>query len=149
MVWLSKQFVRWLNWIAPFVRRSRVENISTEELRSVLERADESFVLVDVRSQTERDVSQIPGAISMDDFWSQRDELKNRTVIASCTVGGRSLLFAQRCLKDGIQSRNYRPGILGWCEAGGVLVDPNGNPTRRVHTHNKLLRAPDGYESVP
>jgi len=149
MVWLSKQFVRWLNWIAPFVRRSRVENISTEELRSVLERADESFILVDVRSQTERDVSQIPGAISMDDFWSQRDELKNRTVIASCMVGGRSLLFAQRCLKDGIQSRNYRPGILGWCEAGGVLVDPNGNPTRRVHTHNKLLRAPDGYESVP
>jgi len=72
MVWLSKQFVRWLNWIAPFVRRSRVENISTEELRSVLERADESFILVDVRSQTERDVSQIPGAISMDDFWSQR-----------------------------------------------------------------------------
>ncbi|WP_286765406.1 MULTISPECIES: rhodanese-like domain-containing protein [Rhodopirellula] len=149
MVWLSKQFVRWLNWIAPFVRRSRVEDISTEELRGLLERDDESFVLVDVRSQSERDVSQIPGAISMDEFWSRRDELKNRTVIASCTVGGRSLLFAQRCLHNGIPARNYRPGILGWCEAGGELVDPQGQTTRRVHTHNKLLRAPDGYESVP
>ncbi|MAP08163.1 MAG: MPT-synthase sulfurylase [Rhodopirellula sp.] len=149
MVWLSKQFVRWLNWIAPFVRRSRVEDISTEELRGLLERDDESFVLVDVRSQSERYVSQIPGAISIDEFWSQRDELKNRTVIASCTVGGRSLLFAQRCLHNGIQARNYRPGILGWCEAGGELVNPQGQTTRRVHTHNKLLRAPDGYESVP
>lgn len=148
MIWLSKQFVRWLNWISPFVRRSRVSDVSTEELQSLLERDDQSIVLVDVRSHSEREVSQIPGAISMDDFWSRRDELQNRTVIASCTVGGRSLLFAQRCLRKGIRAHNYRPGILGWCQAGGALVDPDGQPTRRVHTHNRLFRAPEGYVSV-
>ncbi|MFG0266692.1 MAG: rhodanese-like domain-containing protein [Rhodopirellula sp. JB055] len=149
MVWLSKLFILWLNHLAPFVGRSQVKEISTEELARRLKQNDPSIILVDVRSSTERKVSHIPGSISVDEFRSRENEFENRCVIASCTVGGRSWIFAQRCLRNGMQARNHRPGILGWCESGHELVANDGSPTKRVHTHNRFLRAPDGYESVP
>ncbi|WDQ17195.1 rhodanese-like domain-containing protein [Rhodopirellula sp. P2] len=148
MIWLSEQFVLWLNRIAPFIGLTRVEEISTEELARRLEQNDPSIVLVDVRSEPERNVSHIPGSISRDEFQSRQREFQNRTVVASCTIGGRSWIFAQRCLRRGMKARNYRSGILGWCESGGELVSADGTRTQRVHTHNRFLRAPAGYESA-
>ncbi|KLU07458.1 MPT-synthase sulfurylase [Rhodopirellula islandica] len=148
MIWLSQQFVLWLNRIAPVLGWNRVEDISTEELARRLEQNDPTIVLVDVRSEPERSVSHIPGSISDDEFRSREKEFENRTVVASCTIGGRSWIFAQRCLRRGMKARNYRSGILGWCESGGELVAADGTPTQRVHTHNRFLSAPSGYESA-
>ncbi|MEM1067949.1 MAG: rhodanese-like domain-containing protein [Planctomycetota bacterium] len=146
MVGLSHWMIQRINWTSPFFFRSRVETISTESLAHRLsDPSDESFVLVDVRSVSEYSVSRIPGAISKREFIDQRAQLHSKQVIAYCTVGGRSLWFAQTCAKMGFDSINYLGSILQWCAAGHELIGPDGEVTDRVHTHNRLFRAPRGY----
>lgn len=60
------------------------------------------FLLVDVRTKDERDISVIPGAISMKDFKTQMKSIDkkktqhhNLNVITYCTIGFRSGLQAQ------------------------------------------------------
>jgi rhodanese-related sulfurtransferase len=148
VIWLSRLFVGLMNLVAPLLGRARVGDVDTDELARRLDGRDESFVLVDVRSDEEVGVSMIPGAITRDQFAHRRDELAGKLVIAYCTVGGRSLLFAQQCAKDGFEVLNYRGSILEWCAAGRPLVTPDGSPTRRVHTHSRVFDVPRGYQRV-
>jgi rhodanese-related sulfurtransferase len=148
MIWFSHLFISMMNFLAPLFGRPRVGDVGTDDLVRLLGSGDGSCVLVDVRSDCEIGVSTIPGAIDRDEFFARREELANKLVIAYCTVGGRSLLFAQRCANSGFAVRNYRGSILAWCAAGKRLVAPDGSQTNRVHTHNRLFEAPIGYERV-
>lgn len=144
---LASTFVGAMAWMLRVCRRQQVDEISTEGIRDLLDKAaGDEFLLVDVRSEAETAVSMIPGSITRADFESSQDDYRGRTVVAYCTIGGRSLLFAQRLVSRGFTCLNYRDGILGWCETGQPLVRPTGEDTKEVHTHNRFFRVPDSYE---
>ena len=126
---------------------SELPDISAEELIDVLSRDD--VVVVDVRSEAERLVSMIPGALSMEKFEADRERYRSYTVVAQCTVGYRSGKYGKTLAQDGFEVRNLAGGILAWTCAGGPLVGPTGNPTVRVHVYGSSWNVlPPGYEAT-
>lgn len=141
----------------------KVETIETETLAKMLDeqrklevKAEQdgietpkaSFVVVDVRSEVEVNVSVIPGAITKAQFEKTRDQFTGRTVIPYCTVGGRSGAYAKKLAKEGVKVRNYQGSILKWVGAGMPLVTLKGDPTNRVHTYSDRYNIPAKYEQV-
>jgi rhodanese-related sulfurtransferase len=113
------------------------------------ELASGGTVLVDVRSDEERAISMIAGAISSAEFERQAAELEGSPVVTYCTIGYRSSAYAEKLLRDGWNVRNLEGSILAWTHAGGELVDPAGNPTRRVNVYAERWNlVADGYEPV-
>ena len=109
-----------------------------------------NFVLVDVRTEKERAVSTLPGAISEKVFEERLDELmaEGRTVVAYCTIGARSSSYARQMGKRGIKVLNLEGSVLAWTHARGDFVSDAG-PTRRVHVYGRRWNlAADGYETV-
>lgn len=131
------------------VRRSlgqrRVEAITTSDLQAAMSSGD-SPVLIDVRSDSEWAVSRIPGAITQQDYEDHTEKLAGRRVVAYCTVGGRSYLFARKLVAGGVDAVNYRDSILGWCRAGLPLESPDGKATNAVHPYWRIFHVPDEYE---
>ena len=111
-----------------------VADVSPAEVESL--RETRGAVLVDVRTPEERAVSMIPGAITEEEFAAQKEQLKDRPVIAHCTIGYRSGLFAKELAAEGYDARNLAGSILAWVHAGYPVIDPEtGEPTARVHTY--------------
>ena len=107
-----------------------------------------SFVVVDVRSDAEVNVSVIPGAITKAQFEKNRVQYVNRLVIPYCTIGVRSGAYAKRLAKEGVKVKNYKGSILNWVDAGLPLVTLDGKPTNRVHTYSNFYTVPANYEKV-
>lgn len=108
---------------------------------------DPAPLMVDVRSAEERAVSQIPNAISLDDYL--RPGAERQAAVLYCTIGYRSAKTALELKAKGLEVRNLRGGILAWLLAGGNLVGPDGQPSFKVHVYGSkwnLLPAP--YEGV-
>ncbi len=127
----------------------RVREISAAEICALQTNPSvNNFILVDVRTEAEISVSTIPGAITRDELEASLDDYRNHIVIAYCTIGGRSLIYARRLSKHGIDSRNFKAGIVGWCVSGLPLASPQGGETNQVHTHTVLFRVPQAYEQV-
>lgn len=106
------------------------------------------FVLVDVRSEAEMDISIIPGAIAKDEFEANRDKYAGRTVIPYCAVGGRSTTYAAKLADQGLQVKNYKGSILEWVKAELPLVTPDGEPTDRVFAFGPNHKVPSKYKQV-
>jgi len=125
-----------------------VATVSAVELREALPSGD--FVLVDVRTRKEREVSTLPGAISADDFQKRLAELavEGKTVVAYCTIGARSAAYARKMGKRGVEVLNLEGSVLAWTHAGGEFTTGSG-PTKRVHVYGRRWNlAADGYETV-
>lgn len=125
--------------------RTEVGTISTSDLRSAMS-SDEPPVLIDVRSESEQTVSRIPGAITMQEYEANAAEFADRRVVAYCTVGGRSYLFARKLVAAGVDATNYRGGILAWCRAGLPLESPAKQATNAVHPYWRIFHVPDDYD---
>ena len=110
------------------------------DLKALLD-ARKPVTLLDVRTEEERAVSIIRGALTPDQL--TRDELARRSgpehgpLVIYCTVGYRSSLEARRIMAEsellpqaGVYSM---PGILAWVHEDGEVVDASGQPTRRLH----------------
>ena len=124
-----------------------VREITVEELRAVTD--PDRFLLVDVRTPEEQQVSMIPGAVTRAVFEEKGDAFTNRTVVAYCTAGYRSGQYAEELQKKGVEVLNLRGSILAWCQAGLPLETTDGKPTRRVHVYGKRWNIlPDEYEPV-
>ena len=135
-----------------------VRHMQPTELMALID-AGKPVTLLDVRAKAERDVSMIPGALSLEAL--SHEELARRTaeecgpLVCYCTVGYRSSLEARRIASDlqlvpalGVYSM---AGILAWAHEGGELVDPaTGEPTRRLHCFGAkwAAMAPDSHEAV-
>lgn len=119
--------------------------LTVEELKERL--GEENLVIVDVRRPDEQAVSMITGAITADEFDSKQDEYEGATVVAYCTVGHRSGLYAQELANRGWNALNLRGAILAWTHVGGPLEDENG-PTQRVHIWSPPSLVAEGYEPV-
>ncbi len=128
------------------LRRPKVETISTDELQSLLASEDLSLVLLDARSAAEQAVSRIPGAITQKEYEAKASSLANRPVIVYCTVGGRSYLYARKLIAAGVDAKNYRDGILGWCRVGLPLETMDGQPTTAIHPYWRIFHVPDQYD---
>ena len=108
------------------------------------------FVLVDVRSDREVNVSVIPGAITKAQYEGHPEKFRDKTVIVYCTVGGRSGMYAAKLVTEDPERDvlNYRGSIMAWIRAGLPLQTLQGEPTQRVHTYSKHYSVPDGYVQV-
>lgn len=141
----------------------KVETIETDELvrlmnaqRQLEARAQKSgqepptptYVLLDVRSEAEVNVSVIPGALTKAQYEANRERYADRLVIPYCTVGGRSATYAKELARKGVTVKNYAGSILHWIESELPLVTLKGEPTQRVHTYSNSYRVPAQYVKV-
>ena len=125
-----------------------VRTISADGLMAAL--ASEDILLVDVRTDEERGVSMLPGAISARDFEARLAEPTGdgRTVVAYCTIGARSSAYARKMAGRGVDVLNLEGSVLAWTHAGGEFTTPTG-PARRLHVYGRRWNlAADGYETV-
>lgn len=126
--------------------RPEVGTVSTSELVDAMSSDDDSIVLIDVRSDSEMAVSRILGAMTQREYEAAAEELAGRRVVAYCTVGGRSYLYARKLVAAGVDATNYRDGILGWCREGLPLESPDKQATTAVHPYWRIFLVPDQYE---
>lgn len=104
--------------------------------------------LVDVRADRESAVSMIPGAITAAAYERDPHAWAGQRIVPYCTVGFRSARYTRRLLRRGVDAVNFHGSIMGWVAAGGPLVTPQGEATRRVHTWSRRIRPPRGYQQV-
>lgn len=106
-------------------------------------------VLVDVRTEAERNVSIIPGAISEAEFERTMHAHAGKTVISYCTIGYRSAKYAEEMEQRGFTIASFNGSIVAWCQAGQKLITPDGRETNQVHVYGpKWDLIPPDYESV-
>jgi rhodanese-related sulfurtransferase len=123
-----------------------VREVSWNELLAW--KAQKDIVIVDVRSTTERAVSMIPDAISIDEFDADRESFRNQIIVAYCTIGYRSGLFAKSLTSAGFHIYNLKGGVLAWA-SGGQLFSNQQGPTREVHVFGKKWNLlPKTYKAV-
>ncbi len=113
-------------------RYPEVEGVDASQVRELLRTND--AVLVDVRTNEEREVSAIPGAITSEEFQQDPSRYADRPVVAYCTVGERSARFARDMAKEGIPVLNFEGSLLAWTHNDGELVDSSG-PTHTLHVY--------------
>lgn len=105
-------------------------------------------VFVDTRKSAEMNVSMLPNALIKTEFLQDPLKYKDLTVIAYCTIGYRSGLFAREMETKGITVYNLTGGIVAWVLEGGRVFDASGE-TKRVHVYGKKWNyLPKGYEPV-
>lgn len=127
-------------------RRAHVHTISTSELHSVMNGEEPAPVLIDARSPEEQAVSRIPGAITQQEFEAVSASHAGKQVVVYCTVGGRSYLYARKLVAAGVDAKNYREGILGWCRAELPLEGPDKLATVAIHPYWRIFRVPTQYK---
>jgi len=124
-----------------------VQGITVAQLQQ-LQRQEKKVVLVDVRSPEEIAVSYIPEAITPKEFESNLSKYQDATVIAYCTIGYRSGLYAEKLQQQGIEILNLEGSLLAWSHAGGKLTDGTKD-TRKVHVFGRQWQlTSSSYESV-
>lgn len=107
----------------------------------------DKYVIVDVRSQAETDVSMIPGALTQSEFEKSAHLHQGKQIIVYCTIGVRSGNYAASLNQQGWNASNYKGSILDWCAHDLPLV-ANGSGTNKVHTYNEWYSAPAHYVGV-
>lgn len=106
-------------------------------------------VLVDVRTPEEQAVSMLPGAITKDAFEAAQNVYRDQHIVAYCTIGARSGVYADTLRKKGLDVFNLKGGILAWTNADLPLIDNTGKETNRVHTYGRQWNlVGEGSESV-
>ena len=125
----------------------QVKAITVAQLQQ-LQRQGTKLVLVDVRSLEEIAVSRIPGAITPREFERHLPQYQDTKVVAYCTIGYRSGLYAQKLKQQGVEIFNLEGSLLAWSHAGGKLVNASGM-THQVHVFGRQWQlTPDNYEAV-
>ena len=109
----------------------------------------ERCVLVDVRTEAERKVSIIPGAISQVEYERTVGQTVEKVVVCYCTIGYRSARYAQAMKQRGVGISSFNGSIIAWCQAGHSLTTPDGQDTTRVHVYGpKWNLLPPEYQAV-
>ncbi len=109
----------------------------------------ERCVLVDVRTEAERKVSIIPGAISQAEYERTIGQHVGKVVVCYCTIGYRSAKYAQAMKQRGVSMSSFNGSLIAWCQAGHKLTTLDGRDTTRVHVHGpKWNLLPPEYQAV-
>jgi sodium/bile acid cotransporter 7 len=106
-------------------------------------------VFIDTRTPAEMAVSMLPHAVSKDAFLKHPNRYRGRTLVAYCTVGYRSGIFADEMARRKTTILNLSGGILSWILEGGKVYDPAGKETKRIHVYDdRWDYVPAGFTSV-
>ena len=107
--------------------RSRVNEISLENVKAKLDRG-ETFLLVDVREESEYAADHLPGAVHLGKGIIERD-IENRVpdpatpLVLYCGGGFRSAMAADNLQKMGYTNvTSMDGGWRGWTEAGFPVI---------------------------
>lgn len=126
---------------------SDVDQVDVVDLIQLMKQ--HNVVTVDVRTDAERRVSIIPGAISAAEFARANFKHVDRPVICYCTIGYRSAMYAQAMKQRGVSISSFNGSIIAWCQAGQQLITPNGRDTKNVHIYGpKWNLLPPEYKAV-
>ena len=126
--------------VAKYLLLFEIPSLSTQELQTL---TAGTYLLIDVRTPEEILVSRIPGSITQAEFsLFSPDDLNDKTLITTCTVGYRSgvqaTLLRKQFPSPSTKIYNHE-GIVPYthaCEKSErMLVKPNGKPTTTVHTY--------------
>jgi len=128
--------------VAPIAELQKIRQLQTDDALK------DRFIVVDVRSKAETDVSVIPGAITEATFEQTANQHEGKMVIAYCTVGVRSQAYADQLKRNGWDAWNYKGSIIDWCKNQLPLTTESGEKTNRVHTYNSQYTVPTEYEAV-
>lgn len=113
-----------------------VPSITSEKLK-----VKEDFILLDVRSKEEYDLSHIKNAIWVGEGdWNLNllNELeKDKTIIAYCSVGYRSEKLVEYLISINFKDvYNLYGGIFDWKNKGNPIENSSGK-TEKIHGYNK------------
>ncbi|AGW13589.1 rhodanese-like domain-containing protein [Megalodesulfovibrio gigas] len=111
------------------------QDIHPEAVLGLLQRGV-PVVLVDSRDAKEQAVSMLPGAVTEAQFLAQPELHHDAIVVAYCTIGYRSGVFARKMASQGVSVLNLYGGMLNWTHAAGPLVDAQGRPVSRLHVYD-------------
>jgi rhodanese-related sulfurtransferase len=122
-----------------------VPDITVEQMQSD---STKDYIIVDTREKKEQKVSMIPGAITQKEFEKNKKKYKGKTVVAYCTIGYRSGVYAKKLNKKGVTAYNLVGGVLSWAHEGNEFVCDSGS-TRNVHVYGKDWDlAPEEYQAT-
>lgn len=123
-----------------------VPYISVEELKMNYD----DYLILDARQREEYQVSHLPGAIWVGEQFDKEEviqainqahsfhPIQKSSVVVYCSVGIRSEDFGDDMLEAGYMGVfNLYGSIFAWKDAGFEVVDPEGEPTDRVHVYSK------------
>lgn len=121
--------------------------LSTEDFHA---RDDaEEWVIIDVRSEAEREISVIPDAVSIGEFEAAIGLYRERSILVYCTVGCRSGAYVRTLQAQGFSAFNLWGGVLDWAGSGREFISPDGLPVRSVHVFGEKWNIlPPGYEGI-
>lgn len=124
----------------------RVADISAQDARRAFSKGGVQFI--DVRKPEEIRISTLPGSVAKERFVENTERYKDKTVVAFCTIGYRSGIFAQEMAGQGIRVLNLKGGILAWVLEGGPVFDDSG-ASKRLHVYGpKWDLAPGDFETI-
>ena len=100
------------------------------------------FISLIQEKKIEYEVSHIPGAqyLGYNDFDVNRIGKipRDAKIVLYCSIGYRSEKIGERLKRSGYTNvYNLYGSIFDWINRGNVVVDKNGQPTKRVHTYNR------------
>jgi adenylyltransferase/sulfurtransferase len=106
-----------------------MQEMTVQELKQVLDRNSNEFVLIDVRNPHEYEIAQIPGAVLIPlpeiengtGIEQVKELLNGHKLIAHCKMGGRSAKAIGILKQAGIDGINVKGGITAWSRE----VDPS------------------------
>ena len=93
------------------------QNLTSSQLKKLVDTNDKGFLLIDVRSTGEYDSGYIPGAINIPYTEIQehsKDIPKNKLIIVYCKVGGRAEIARKKLLNLGYENVINFGGINSW-----------------------------------
>ena len=121
-----------------------VDNLTSDEIPKITvnELAEKKeFILLDVRSKAEFDISHIEDAIWVGEKNWDLDKLKKlqlkQNIVVYCSVGFRSEKLAKKLIKRGFSEvYNLYGGVFEWVNQGNSLRNTNGT-TDWIHVFDK------------
>ena len=127
----------------------KINHMEVEEFRNL---KSDSFILVDIRSPKERQVSTIPGSIDKNALKSMPEStLEAKQIIFFCTIGERSSRYATEYQQQNqkLKVSNLHGSILSWIQKGGSLQDLSKQETKKVHVYSEAWSfVPKDFEPV-
>ena len=130
-----------LKWAAPYsnvvkfaVKRAETPQITSQQLKQLIDNKATDYMLLDVRTPEEYKLSKIPGAVNIPlteieqgrGIDKVKSQLQGRRLIAYCTHGYRSGVALVALQDAGIPGTQYSAGIQGWTKEIDPSLPPNG-----------------------
>ncbi|MBD1927923.1 molybdopterin-synthase adenylyltransferase MoeB [Trichocoleus sp. FACHB-90] len=103
-------------------QQMEMSEMTVKELKELIDRGTDDFVLLDVRNPNEYEIAQIPGSVlvPLPDIESGagvakvKELLNGHRLIAHCKMGGRSAKALGILKEAGIEGTNVKGGITAW-----------------------------------